>query len=204
MNIKSALFALSALAFSISASAAPVTISTGTAAPWLVNGNPVVLETPIATPYWINNFGDGLWVGTTSNDGNLASGAAPGTYTFTLNLGAYIGSAGSFSIQYAADNTINWSISSGSLLGTASCTGNPSTTDCFGSAAGAPRSMSGLFGTSSILTATVVNGATSINPMGLLVVGMAEAAAVPLPSSLAMLALGGAILGAARFRRQKA
>ncbi len=127
-------FGLLAAAFASNLAAAPLTISTGTAAPWLVNGNPVVLESPIATPFWINNFSDGKWVGTNSSDGNLAGGPNPGTYTFTMNIGAYFGAAGVLSLQYAADNNVTWSISNGSLAGSTSCV----TGDCFSNVAGAP------------------------------------------------------------------
>lgn len=203
MQIKSVLLTLSALAFSFSASAA--SISTGVAG-WLVNGIPVAVETTLAVPSWINNFGDGKWVGTTANDGSFSVGANPGTYTFTLLMAAYAGGpSGAFSLQYAADNTVAWTISGGgSLSGATACSGDPTTTDCFGSTAGAPRTLSGLYAATSLLTATVVNGGTSLNPMGLLVVGTATPANVPLPSSLAILALGGAVLGAMRARRQKA
>jgi hypothetical protein len=193
MKLKSALVGLLAM-FAVCEASAD-SISTGVAG-WLVNGNPVVIENPIASPYWINNFGDGKWVGTTATDGSLSSGANPGTYTFSLNLGP-LGGIGTFDLQYAADNIVSWSISNGSLLGTTTCVGNPDLTDCFGSAAGAPRSLSGTFNVNSILTATVTNGKNSdpVNPMGLLVVGTAN---VPVPTSLALLALGGAALAASR------
>lgn len=182
-----------------------ITISTGTAAPWLVNGNPVAIETVLSTPIWINNFGDGRWVGTTASDGNPVIGIAPGTYTFTLAIGAYVGAAGTFSLQYAADNSVLWSISGGTLSGSSQCDTvlNPQS-DCFQNVSGAPRTLTGSFGAGSILTATVVNGSNSANPMGLLAVGTADATIgdVPEPSTYAMLALGGAAVAFARLRRK--
>ena len=189
-----------------SAFAIPITISTGTAAPWLVNGNPVVVETTIAIPIWINNFGDGRWVGTNANDGNPSIGALPGTYTFTMALSIYAGGAGTgvFSFQYAADNAVTWTISNGTLAGTTSCTVATPESDCFQAASGAPRSLTGTYGAGAILTATVVNGGTSPNPMGLLVVGTADAdpSGIPEPSTYAMITLGGAAIAFARLRRK--
>jgi hypothetical protein len=167
------------LALAAFAWAAP--ISTGVA-PWEVNGNPVVIENPIAIPYWISNFGDGSWVGTTADDGSLSGGALPGTYTFTLAIGSLIGAPGTFSLQYAADNNIRWTITNGALGGTTNC----AATDCFSSAGGAPRSLSGSFDISSILTATVVNEGTALNPMGLIVVGTADESGIPEPSTVVL------------------
>lgn len=154
--------------------AAPMTISTGTAALWTVNGNPVAVENPIPTPTWIGNFGDGRWVGTSVSDATIPGGAAPGTYIYRLNIGTYLGGTGSFGLQYAADNSVTWTITTGTLAGTTSCdaTVNP-VGDCFGAGAGAPRSLTGTYSLSSVLTATVVNGDTFSTPSGLLVVGTA-------------------------------
>lgn len=202
INIKSPLALLGLVALATSAFAAPITISTGPA-PWLVNGNPVVAETNIPG-VWINNFGDGVWVGTTVGD--AATGAAPGSYTFTLNIFARTGGVGpgSFSLQYAADNAVTWSISNGTLAGTTSCTAGTPNSDCFQAAGGAPRSLTGTYGAGSILTATVVNGGSSLNPMGLLVVGTAnlDPSGVPEPSTYAMFTLGGSALALARLRRK--
>jgi hypothetical protein len=185
------------LALTIPASAATISISTGVA-PWLVNGNPAVNLSVLATPVWINNFGDGRWVGSTANDGNPSTGAAPGTYIFTLNLGTFFGGPGSLSLQYAADNSVNWTITNGSLSGNTSCGSG----DCFLSSGGAPRSLSGIFASDSVLTATVLNGSTATNPMGLIAVGTAsDPSAVPEPSTFAMLAFGGLLLAATRHRK---
>jgi hypothetical protein len=185
-------------------SAFGITISTGTAAPWLVNGNPVAVETVLSTPIWINNFGDGRWVGTTVNDGNPSIGIAPGTYTFTLAIGSYLGGAGTFSLQYAADNSVQWTLSGGTLGGSTQCDSvlNPSS-DCFQNVSGAPRTLTGTFGAGSVLTATVVNGGSTANPMGLLVVGNADpVGAIPEPSTYAMLTLGGVAVAVARLRKK--
>ena len=146
-------FSLLAAAFASNLAAAPLPISTGSAAPWLVNGNPVVLQSPLAVSFWIGSCSDGKWVGTTSSDGNLAGGASPGTYTFSMNIGAYFGAAGVLSLQYAADNNVNWSITNGSLAGSTSCV----TENCFSAVGGSPRSLTGSFSANSTLTATVVN-----------------------------------------------
>ena len=189
------------LALAIPGSAATISISTGVA-PWLVNGNPAVNLSVIPVGIWINNFGDGRWVGATASDGNPSVGAAPGAYTFTFNIGAFFGGPGNLALQYAADNSVAWSISSGSLSGATNCgSGNP-LGDCFTSAGGAPRTLSGTFASTSILTATVVNGSTATNPLGLLAVGTAsDESAVPEPSTFAMLAFGGLLLAATRHRK---
>jgi hypothetical protein len=199
MKLKSIFFGLVAFATVGAATAAPISISSGVAN-WLVNGNPAVVETTIAAPAWINNFGDGKWVGVTANSGSFSGGEAPGAYVFTLNLGP-LGS-GTFSLDYAADNSISWTISNGSLSGSTTCTsGSPDTSNCFGASNSAPRSLTGTFSTSSVLTATVLNGSSSgfdPNPMGLLVVGAAE---VPVPASLALFAAGGFAFVASRKRK---
>ncbi len=191
----------------LASSAFGITISTGNTVgpnvPWMVNSNPVALLGVLATPIWIGNFGDGRWVGTTVNDGNPAIGIAPGTYVFSLNLSTWVGGSGSgtFDLQYAADNSVIWTISNGSLGGTTQCdAGATPLSDCFQATAGAPRMLNGTFGVGSVLTATVVNGSATANPMGLLVVGTASD--VPEPSTYAMLTLGGAAIAFARLRRK--
>lgn len=200
-------------AVQLAAVAAPAlasgSVSTGVA-PWLVNGNPAVVLGTLATPFWINNFGDGSWVGTTSLDGNLAGGASPGSYVFTLALGSFVGDAGTFNLQYAADNSISWSISNGTLGGDVTC--GPA--DCFTAAGGAPRSLNGNFAADSILTASVINIGSSPSPMGLLAVGTYTANGgggagpggntVPEPSAWVMLVSGFALSGGMlRARRQR-
>ncbi len=196
MKLKSILFA-TLTSFAV-AQASASSISTGVAS-WLVNGNSVVVESPIASPNWINNFGDGQWVGVTASSGSFAGGEAPGTYTFTLDMSS-LGGAGTFNLEYAADNTIQWSITSGTVAGMTSCLGNPDVANCFGAGNGAPRMLNGTFSANSILTATVVNGSSpgfNPNPMGLLVVGTAQ---VPVPASLALFGLGAVALAAARAK----
>lgn len=195
--IKKSMMKLTLLSLTMGLSMWSAPISTNVAS-WLVNGNPTVAISPIAAPFWISNFGGGSWVGTTSNDGNLAGSTAAGTYTYTLNIGAVIGTAGTLSLQYAADNTVAWSISNGSLSGDTLC----SSPDCFTSVGGAPRSLTGTFAANSILTATVNN--LDPGPTGLLVAGEASAfSPVPEPGSVTMIAIGGAALALARLRRKK-
>jgi PEP-CTERM motif len=182
---------LGMVALASSAFAAPINTGTG-GAPWLVNGNPAVVETSIASPFWIGAVGQ--WIGAGANDGNISSTAAAGTYVYTLNLSALVPGGGSLSLQYAGDNNVVWTITGGTLSGATSCTTN----DCFSSNNGAPRSISGTFGAASILTATVTN--TAVGPTGLMVVGTASN--VPEPSTYAMLGLGGAAMLFARLRRK--
>ena len=195
---------LAAALLATSVFGAPMTISTGTAAPWLVNGNPVVVETTIPTGIWIANFGDGSWVGPTASAGDPSIGLAPGTYTYTLNIGAYFGGSGVFSLQYATDNSVAWTLSAGSLGGMTSCDSVLSPdSNCFQSSAGAPLTLTGNFASNSILTATVVNGTNTPvanNPTGLLVVGTGSD--VPEPSTYAMFGMGIAAIAFARSRRK--
>ena len=198
---------LAAALLATSVFGAPITISTGSAAVWLVNGNATFVETPLPTGIWIPNFGDGSWIGPDASAGNPAIGAAPGTYTYTLSLGAYFGGAGSFSLQYAADNSVARSLTSGSLGGTTSCDAVLSSlSECFGSSTGAPRTLTGDFTLNSILTATIFNGTDpqnpqTNNPTGLLVVGTADSA-VPEPSTYTMFGMGIAAIVFARSRRK--
>lgn len=187
--------ALLSLSMGLSMWSAPISTNV---APWMVNGNPTVEISPIAAPFWIANFGGGAWVGTTAGDGNLIGSTAPGTYTYTLNVGALIGTSGFLSLQYAADNTVAWTISNGSLSGDILC----SSPDCFTSVGGAPRTVTGTFAADSVLTATVVN--LDPGPTGLLVAGEAsEFSPVPEPASVTMIAIGGAAIALARLRRKK-
>ena len=191
---KKKMIKLALLSLSMGLSMWSASISTNVA-PWLVNGNPTTAISPLAVPFWINNFGDGSWVGTSAGDG--ISNAA-GTYTYTLNIGSYIGTAGTLSLQYAADNSVSWGITNGSLSGATSCAGP----DCFSTVGGAPRSLTGTFAADSVLTATVVNLADS--PQGLLAVGTAsDFSQVPEPASVTMIAIGGAAIALARLRRKK-
>lgn len=170
------------------AHAAPLSLSTGLA-PWLVNGNPGVVLNPVPGT-WVDGLGNGQWIGTTSQDG---TGAEPGQYTFTLNIGALAGSDGLFSMAYAADDAVAWSITNGSLGGTTACVG-PVT--CAESLSG----LTGTFSANSVLTATVLNIDTARSPFGLLAEGrtLADPNPVPEPSSLALVALAGAALLRAR------
>ena len=182
-------------------------ISTGGPAAWLVNGNPAVVENP-RPANWVPNTGGGSWVGTSSTDGDPAIGNVPGVFVYTLAIGALYGGSGVFNLNYAADNSVAWSITSGTLTGgTATCSGN-----CFGSF----NALSGTLSATSILIATVVNttaGSTGLiansagfapgsetnsNPTGLFVSGTAEA--VPEPATWALL-FGGASLLALRKRQ---
>lgn len=173
-------------------------ISSGVA-PWLVNGNPASVISPLAGG-WVGNVADGQWMGTTSNDG---TGAPAGSYTFSLNIGALIGAAGTLSLQYASDNAVAFSITNGSLSGATQCGAGDPQAVC----STATLSLSGVFAANSTLTATVLNGNTpgvgSSSPMGLLVAGTADVGApVPEPSTYAMMVLGGAATLLARVRRR--
>jgi hypothetical protein len=192
----------------LASSAFAATISSGASGVnWMVNSNPAVVETgTLPTAFgWVANFSDGQWIGTAATDGNFGGpglGALAGqSYTFTLNLSAILAS-GTFSLQYAADNSVVWSITNGTLSGATSCdSGNGNSIACFGSL----RSLTGSFGAGSVLTATVLNGPVPStpgerSPMGLIVVGTATD--VPEPSTYAMLTLGGAAIAFARFRRK--
>lgn len=190
------------LALAVPASAAPVSISTGVA-PWQVNGNPAVAEDAPLPSTWLPGFGDGVWIGTSAADSNAIAG---GTYVFTLNIGAFVGAAGTFSLDYAGDNSVEWTITNGTLAGTSSCP----IEYCFMSPSfapanitPAPRSLTGTFAASSVLTATIVNWpGGGPNPMGLLVVGTADARRVtaPEPATMGLLGLG-ALAAVARRRR---
>lgn len=187
---KKKMIKLALLSLSMGLSMWSASIST-TVAPWEVNDNPVVAISPLAVPFWVNNFGDGGWVGTTAGDGTTN---AAGTYIYTLDIGTYIGAAGTLSLQYAADNSVSWGITNGTLSGATSCAGP----DCFSTVA----ALTGTFAADSVLTATVVNVANS--PQGLLVVGTAsDVSQVPEPASVTMIAIGGAAIALARLRRKK-
>lgn len=183
-----------------SAWAAPIPLDTGVA-PWFVNtGGPSVAVTNITSVpgAWLPAVNPRQWVGTAAD-----SNAAPGTYTFTLDIGTYVNDAGggTFTLSYAADNSVTWTISNGSLGGTDICnTGLPS--NCFQASAGAPRALTGSFASNSVLTATVVNNPSGSNPMGLLVEGTAVGASeVPEPSTYAMITIGALAVALSRYRR---
>jgi hypothetical protein len=174
---KSSAFLAALLGVALSAPAAAVSLSTGTA-PWQVNSNPAVVETSIPG-LWITPFGDGFWIGSAATDSLTG---LVGTSSFTLSIGAIAGSSGNFTLQYAADNDVTWSISSGTLGGATSCLNDT----CFYGGIGAPYTLTGSFSTTSVLTATVLNIGNLPNPAGLLVVG----SVVPEPSSALLLTLG--------------
>lgn len=196
MSIKTLLAGLASLTFCAAASALSIqaptdSINTGVA-DWQVNGNNASQLSDIPGP-WLSGPTGVSWIGIETID------ASGGTYTFSLALG---GTGGTFSLNYAADNTVQWSITNGSLMGTMSCLGNPD--NCFGSGAGAPRSLTGMFSAHSILTATVVNGNSNAqtNPMGLLAYGTISHAAVPVPGSLALILIGTSAIAVVRARRK--
>jgi hypothetical protein len=193
---------LGLVAMTFASSAWAVTISTGAQPGWQVNSSAVVIESTIPTGIWIANFGDGVWVGPTATAGGIleGQGAPAGVYTYTLNIGALLGTSGNFTLQYAADNGVTWTINNGGTISGATVCASP---DCFRASNGAPRSVSGTLTATSVLTATVTNdllGGGINNPTGLLVVGTASN--VPEPSTYAMLGLGGAALLLSRLRRK--
>lgn len=190
MNIKQLVIIAAA---AVGLVAAPISVSTGVA-PWQVNSNPVVTLGTIPG-VWVAPFGDASWVATTATDGT--TGAAAGTYTFSLNLGAWVGTAGSLSLDYSTDNGVLWSITNGSLSGTTSCDSGNASATCFTGI----NTMNVTFAADSVLTATVVNGGEpTVSPMGLIAGGSYDA--VPEPGTYAMVLLGGAAIAAARMRRK--
>jgi len=189
------LLGVAALAIASSASAAVMPLDTGVA-PWLYNGLPVAIEPTATIPSaWMTPTGSSSWVGTTVTD--ATKGVPPGTYIFTLDLSSYAGAPGSFSLSYATDNSVAWTISNGSLGGATTCT---NAGDCFQTSGGAPRALTGTYGVGAILTATVVNDPSGANPMGLLVSGTASGG-VPEPSTYAMVGIGAAAVLLSRLRR---
>lgn len=182
--MKSIFFALAALAMATTAQA-NVILDTGVGnAPWTTQ----VDLTSIPTGIWINATAPAKWVGKTANDGNISSGAAPGPYTFTLPIGTYASGPGTFSLNYAADNAISWSIDDGGTLSGPGCAGP----DCFTISSGAPFALTGTYGANSILTASITNTGSVNTPMGFLVQGgvAISNSAVPEPSTYAMVAIG--------------
>lgn len=169
-----------------------ISLNTGTAgAPWTVqsaSGNVLmVIGTP--SPAWSTAtaaLSPAQWVGV-----NSAGAGGAGTYLYQLNLGSLFASAGTFSVRYSADNGVGWSISNGTLSGTAQCqAGNPDAL-CFTGV----YAMNGTFTSTSVLTATVTNG---LDPTGLIVQGTASS--VPEPSAAVLLVVGGTWLGILRWR----
>jgi hypothetical protein len=176
------------------------TLSTGTAAPWLVNGNPVVELTSVPSDWWVwRGPSPPIWVGTTATDGN--PGIAPGTYVFTIAIGAWAWKPDeihSFSIFYSASLSVVWLIDGGGQV------------DYFSRACGINCATSvnhvfGSFGPESVLTAWVTNrpgGGVSppLVPMGLIASG--ATGVIPEPSTYAMVALACVVMVFASIRRK--
>ena len=197
MKLQSILTGVAALAMTTSAFAAPFN-TCGT--PWFQGstgtGTATVCESPIPnSSIWVANGGSaaaGQWVGFTGNDGNPANGGAAGVYVYSIILPA---GGTAFSLMYAADNAVTWSITGGSLTsGTTACPGPI----CFDSL----RSLGGTYSTGAILVATVTNLTVTPNPTGLLVQQANTNDAIPEPSTYAMMGLGAAALVFARLRRK--
>jgi hypothetical protein len=171
--------------------------------------NPLVTTNYVALNVWAQPADGAQWIAQRADDfdyRNEASyGAAPGVYTYTLNLGSVV--AGSLSnFRFASDDAVTVRIlnngtqiyNSGQRMGFGLYT--EATTINF--AAG-----------TLVIEATVKNGlvldngqSRSIrNASGLLVMGTTQDAAsgVPEPSTYAMLGIGGAGLLIARMRRGK-
>jgi hypothetical protein len=223
MKFIATIAALAAIATTSAADAAVFSISTGSAA-WQVrqtagasnNGaalgtttNAVVLAGALPS-VWIAAPAGSAWVGQRPEDGQFqngsnSDGATDGSYEYTLSWNP--GGGGSFSFDFAGDNTIS----------SLTVTQGPSTLFSF---AGSSITMfSSLINTGVIafgaigdviVTATLINapgGAQSRNPSGFLVNGSAnvdDATAVPLPASAALLPLGIACFAAAARRKKPA
>jgi hypothetical protein len=188
----------------------PTSISTGVA-PWAVNGNPVfavdLTQLQLLSTTWIPNFGDGVWIGPSTTSGNYLNtgdGAAPGSYVYTLAIGALMGGSGTFSLKYASDDTVGWSINMGSFTSGVASTTCTTFGTCWSSPT-APITLTGTFSAMSVLTATVVNLGSVWNPSGFLAVGTAtlngNVSPIPEPSTYAMLLLGAAGVAASRLRK---
>lgn len=210
MKTKSTILAALALAMAPAVFADPTSISTGVA-PWVVNSNPVfavdLTQLQLLPTSWIPNFGDGQWVGSSTTSGNYLNtgdGAAPGNYVYTLAIGALMGGSGTFSLKYASDDTVGWSINMGSFTSGSASTSCSVLGTCWSSPS-APFTLTGTFSATSVLIATVVNAGAMWNPSGFIAVGTAvlngNVSTIPEPSTYAMLCLGAIGLAAARYRK---
>jgi hypothetical protein len=134
------------------------------------------------------------WIGSTPQDGDFTSPvAAPGTYVYSLNIGSMMSSGGVLSLSYAADDTISWTITNGSLSGDVVCSAN-----CFSSI----RTLNGSFSANSVLRATVQNSPSGLNPTGLAVAGQLMAN-VPEPSTAGVILMSAFAGGWVLVRRRR-
>lgn len=215
--------ALAAVSAAATAEAAPITLSTGSAA-WQVkqtagasnNGaalntitSGVVLTGNLPAP-WIAPPAGSAWIGQRANDGQFQSGgnddgATDGTYEYTLTWNP--GGGGTFSFSFSADNTISSLsvIQSGNTLFSFSSNAITDFATLINTGVVNFASLGNV-----VITAVIVNqpsSGNSRNPAGFLVAGTADvidATEVPLPAAAAILPLGLAFLGAAARPRKKA
>ena len=172
--------AISALILSAAAASASGAVINSGVAPWQIEGGPAsVITNPLPPSTWAA-APPAAWIGFDSE-----TSQSSGEYVFSIAIGAYLGSGGSFAFNFAADNTIQWSITNGTLDGDVTCTNGG---DCYSRL----RYLTGTFSADSILTATIINDEDDLgpNPSGLLVQGVAVD--TPEPGTYALFSIAGA------------
>ena len=206
MKLKSIMMGVATLAMASSAWAGPIntgaqagfatwflgSTGTGTAAVTL-SGIPAAWEGPTNG-----------WIGSAAGDSGQTGAVGFQAYSIIL------GTSGTFTLSYLADNSINWTGVGVTFL---TNTGNTTSIDPGGASAACTatncfqngvRILTGSFTTGAILIGTVNNVGPGTSPTGLLVTAssVSNSGAVPEPSTYAMMGLGGAALLFARLRRK--